>query len=102
TQNRLIRGKIYVTFVNPQAAKEGRPDPLSFGNMAWKPELVVSLPTYFNGANSKQITVQPSFSHVVNLPCLLKFHVTNLPEAVVRRTPMTVNGAIETTGTTQP
>lgn len=89
TVNARMAGKIFVTFVSGNE-ENGRPDPLTFGNMAWKPELVVALPLHFQGENSKQIMVSPCFTHVVNLPILMEFDVTNLGEATNIRTPIEV------------
>lgn len=88
TYNKRVRDTIFLTFMNPDAAKSGVPDPLTFGNMGWKPELVIALPTYFNGANSRQITVQPCFIHSINCPILARFNVKNLDKVTQVRTPV--------------
>ena len=56
--------------------------------MGWKPELVIALPTYFNGANSRQITVQPCFIHSINMPILAHFEVKNIDTVVGSQTPV--------------
>lgn len=91
TQNKKFRGKIFVSFGTKAAMDTNQPDPYHFGNMAWKPELVYSLPTHYQGENSKQITVQPTYAHVVNLPILIRFDVTNLSSAVGDKTSLDVN-----------
>ena len=46
------------------------------------------LPIHRNGANSKELTVQPSFRHVTNLPILIEIDVTGIPETVETRVPV--------------
>jgi hypothetical protein len=86
TLNLNVRGKIYISFGEFGQGKEGVPNPMHFGNMAWKPELTLVLPLHRNGANSKELTVQPSFLHVVNLPILAVFTVENIEAAAVNKT----------------
>lgn len=87
TQNEKMKGKIFITF-GVKGAADGIPHPLHFGNMAWKPEVTVVLPIHRNGANSKELTVQPSFRHVTNLPILIEIDVTGIPETVDTRVPV--------------
>ncbi len=87
TQNEKMKGKIFITF-GVKGAADGIPHPLHFGNMAWKPEVTVVLPIHRNGANSKELTVQPSFRHVTNLPILIEIDVTGIPETVETRVPV--------------
>lgn len=87
TQNDKMKGRIFVTF-GVRGAAEGVPHPLHFGNMAWKPEVTVVLPIHRNGANNKELTVQPSFRHVTNLPILLEITVEGIPETVDTRVPV--------------
>lgn len=96
TQNEAMKGKIFVTF-GVKGAADGVPHPLQFGNMAWKPEVAVVLPIYRNGANNKELTVQPSFRHVNNLPILIEIDVTGIPETFESRVPFKVEGALTTT-----
>lgn len=86
TLNERMAGKIVVSFGEFGTGKEGVPNPMHFGNMAWKPELTLVLPLHRNGANSKELTVQPSFLHVVNLPVMAVFDVVNLSAAAVDKT----------------
>lgn len=85
-----VNGKIFVTF-GASAGSEGTPNPLHFGNMAWKPELTLVLPLHRNGANSKELTVQPSFLHITNLPVLGELVVTGLAELVSSKTAIDFN-----------
>lgn len=101
TQNDKMKGKIFIAFM-PAGVAEGTPHPLQLGNMAWKPEVAVVLPIHRNGANSKELTVQPAFRHVVNTPFLLEIDVTGIPETVETRVPNLVEGALDMTDVTPP
>lgn len=99
TQNEKMHGKIFITF-GVEGAADGVPHPLQFGNMAWKPEVTVVLPIHRNGANSKELTVQPAFRHIPNLPVLLELTVSGIPDTVETRVPVKVEGALTTTPAT--
>lgn len=75
TPNKLMNGKIVMTLKAPNAS-EGVPNVLNFGNMAYQPELVLALPIHRNGANSKELTVQPAFRHITNLPIMSVINIT--------------------------
>lgn len=77
TLNKNMRGKIIMSFGQFDTA-DGVPNPLHFGNAAWKPEITAILPLHRGGANSKEVIVQPSYLHVVNLPVMASVTVTNL------------------------
>jgi hypothetical protein len=79
-----VKDKIFVAFGDFKGS-EGAPNPLHFGNMGWKPEMTLVLPLHRNGANSKELVVQPSFLHVTNCPILGVLTVTNLPEVVASK-----------------
>jgi hypothetical protein len=85
TLNINMRGKIRMSFGEFGEGKEGVPNPMHFGNMAWKPELTLILPLHRNGANSKEITVQPSFLHVVNLPIMGSIDVSGIEDVVTAK-----------------
>ena len=85
TLNINMRGKIRLSFGEFGEGKEGVPNPMHFGNMAWKPELTLILPLHRNGANSKEITVQPSFLHVVNLPIMGSIDVSGIEDVVTAK-----------------
>lgn len=83
TLNERMTGKIIMSF--GQDGNEGVPNPMHFGNMAWKPELTIVLPLHRNGANSKELTVQPSFIHITNLPILASLNVTGISDVVAKK-----------------
>jgi hypothetical protein len=78
TLNKRMKGKLIISF--GQEGKDGVPNPMHFGNFAWRSELALVLPTYRNGANSKELTVTPSFLHIVNLPIMIVMEVIGLSE----------------------
>lgn len=82
TTNKLMKGKIRITFGEFGEGKENTPNPLHFGVMAWKPELTLILPTVRNGSNSREISVSPSFRHIVNLPIMASIDVSGIDEVV--------------------
>jgi hypothetical protein len=85
TLNQRMTGKIVMSFGQEAAGSEGVPNPMHFGNMAWKPELTVVLPLHRNGANSKELTVQPAFLHVTNLPILAVLDITGISDVVAAK-----------------
>lgn len=89
TPNIRMEGKIFVTFLAPNA-EEGVPSPLSFGNMAWSPELALVLPIHRGGANNKELTVQPSYRHITNLPVLAEFFVEGITEVISNKVSLSV------------
>jgi hypothetical protein len=94
-----VRGKIFVTFGVFDGDINAAPNPLHFGCMGWKPELTLTIPIARNGQVSKELTVQPSFLHIVNLPVLIVIEVLNLPD-VLNKVSLNMNSV--TTETTSP
>lgn len=88
TLNVRMKGKIIVSFGHFGEGFEGQPNPMHFGNMAWKPELALVLPLHRNGSNSKELTVQPSFLHVTNLPVMGVLEVSGIPDVVSKKVPL--------------
>lgn len=91
TLDSRVKGKIYVSFGQFGDGNEGQPNPMHFGNMGWKPEITLVLPMTRNGQISKELTVQPSFVHVVNLPILLEYDVIGIEEVVDHKVAMNIN-----------
>ena len=85
TPNEKMKGKINIVFGKSQAStlnSNEKVDPLVFGNMAYKPELVIDLLINRDGQTSKELAVQPSFLHFVNCPVMCSIKVNNLSEAI--------------------
>lgn len=91
TLNKRMTGKIVMSFGEFGTGKEGVPNPMHFGNMAWKPELTLVLPLHRNGANSKELTVQPSFLHVTNLPVMAVVNVDGIADVVASKVPVNMH-----------
>ena len=83
-------GKIVVAFGYFEGT-EGQVCPLHLGNMLWKPELPVVLNMPRNGGYSKELTVQPSFLHIVNCPVLGMLTVTNYDEVMTTKSNLNVD-----------
>lgn len=82
TLNSKMKGKIIMSFGCFGEGFDGIPNPMHFGNMGWKPELTLVLPLHRNGANSKELTVQPSFLHITHLPIMAALDVSGIPDVM--------------------
>lgn len=87
TPDTRMYGKIFLTFAT---AGEGY-QPLSFGNMMWRPELVSELPVSRGGAVINETMVQPAFRHIVNLPILVEINVVGLAQVIRDRVLVNTN-----------
>ena len=83
TPDITVMNKIYIALGYP-GSNQNQLNPLHFGNMLWSPELVLTLPIARGGQISKELTVQPRFRHIVNVPVLGVINVSNLPEAATK------------------
>lgn len=90
TLNINMKDTIVLAF-GTKAAMDGTPDPLHFGNMAWKPELTIVLPLHRNGANSKELTVCPSFRHFGNCPIMSILDIENIQAVIDNKVALAVN-----------
>jgi hypothetical protein len=82
--NRMA-GKIFISFGSADSINSGVPNPLHFGNMAWKPEMTLMMPMTRGQSMVMELTVQPSFRHVNNLPILGVLTVTNIDAVVATK-----------------
>lgn len=78
-----MKGRIFVAF--GYFKDQGTPNPLHFGNMLWKPELTTVLPISRNGQTSKELTVMPSFVHIVNCPVLGQLRVEGISDVIASK-----------------
>ena len=95
-----VANKIFITFGQFDKNINAAPNPLHFGCMAWKPELTITLPISRGGQVSKELTVQPSFLHIVNCPVLAVLNVANIPDAINSVGVPFLTGNTTTTGIT--
>ena len=84
TNNKYMKGKIFISFGIFDESRNTSVHPLQFGNMLWSPELTLILPIARDGSTSKEITVQPRFKHIGNLPILSVLTLTNI-EAITTK-----------------
>ncbi len=94
-----VAGKIFVTFGVFDENRNTAPNPLNFGNLAWSPELTMTVQVTRNGAVSKETVVQPRFRFITNLPILAEFTVINLPN-VINKMPIQFASVTEPVTTT--
>lgn len=89
TPNKRVENKIIMAFGYPKATQSaGSINALHFGAMLWSPELALVLPISRKGQTSKELTVQPRFRHIVNVPVLGVIDVKNLSQVVHKRVPV--------------
>ncbi len=82
TLDSRMTGKLILTFGMETSYNSGVPNPMHFGSMAWKPELTLMMPIVRNGATTMELTVQPSFRHIVNLPVMGSLDVINIQNII--------------------
>lgn len=87
TPDLRMAGKIAIALGYPEQSSNSV-NSLHFGNMLWSPEIVLTLPISRDGKISKELTVQPRFRHIVNVPILGMLQVNGLPEVVSSRIPL--------------
>ncbi len=83
SNDRRMRNKIFVTLTRKGAQA---PDALTYGCMAWMPELTSAIDMTRNGAISREVMVQPRKLHVPMLPVLACVNVSNLSLALAEKT----------------
>lgn len=84
TLDNRVAGKVFITFGDFSGDNNAQLNPLHFGAMAWKPELTLVMPISRNGQISKELTVSPSFLHIVNLPILGVIEVSGIEDSLSR------------------
>ena len=82
TLDNRMTGKLIITFGMETSYNSGVPNPLHFGAMAWKPELTLMMPIVRNGATTMELTVQPSFRHIVSLPVMGSLDVVGIENII--------------------
>lgn len=85
TLDRRMTGKVIFSLGAASAENSGVPCPLHLGSMAWKPELTLSMPTWRNGATANELTVSPSFRHILNLPVMGVLDVQNISAVISKK-----------------
>jgi hypothetical protein len=85
TLDNRVTGKIFLSFGQFDSDLNSKPNPLHFGCMGWKPEMTLTLPISRDGQISKELTVQPSFLHIVNMPIMGELTVQNISQVVASK-----------------
>lgn len=91
TLDSRMSGKIVMSFGMETSYNSGVPNPLHFGAMAWKPELTLMMPINRNNAVSYELTVSPSYRHVVNLPVMGYLTVSNIDTIIADKATVNVS-----------
>lgn len=93
TLDNRMTGKLFISFGNFGGENQGVPDWLHFGNLGWRPELVLNLPISRQGTVSRELVVQPSFLHVTHLPILIEINVSGIEDVVNEKVAITAQTA---------
>ena len=80
-----MQGKLVIALGYPTGG-ENRLNPMHFGNMLWSPEVTLVIPVSRSGQISKELTVQPRFRHIVNVPVMGMVEVSGIPGVVSTKT----------------
>jgi hypothetical protein len=73
-----MKGKLYMTFGDFSETRNTDINPLSWGFMAWAPEVTIVTDMIRNGAKSVELAVSPRYLHVNNLPILCELDITGI------------------------
>lgn len=93
TLDSRMNGQIAITFGT--TANDGTPNPLHFGNMAWRPEMTLLMPMVRNGSSVMELTVQPQFEHIPNLPILGWVTVSGIKDIIASKATVNINQVAE-------
>ena len=80
TKNPKVSGRIFVTFGVFDANRNSAPNPLNFGNNVWAPTISYEVTKTTNNAVNRELHNNPRFAHIIHLPVLSVFNVTDVAE----------------------
>lgn len=80
--NAQLHGKIYLTFHHIDETRNTAPNPLSFGCMAYMPDVVFNLNITRNGSHNRELCVHPRHKAIVLSPVMGLIHVRNITNAL--------------------
>lgn len=95
TLNKNMKGKLYMTFGDFSESRNTDINPLSWGFMAWAPEVTIVTDMIRNGAKSVELAVSPRYLHVNNLPILCELDITGI-EKIGQALPIQVANTVVT------
>jgi hypothetical protein len=87
-----MAGKLIFSFGQEAAVNSGVPNALHFGMMGYRPELTVMIPVSRGGSTSMELTVHPSFRHVINCPIMGYLEISGIEDVVADK--VTVNTTV--------
>ena len=93
TVDARMRNTIFMTFGDYSEESAGKFNPMQFGHFLVKPEVTTNLQISRGDETLREMTTQPSYHHLANLPVLVKVNVTNL-EAVLAKNPIATIDAV--------
>lgn len=77
TLDPAIANKIFISFVVLDENRNSQVNPLNFGNCVWSPTLSYEATITRGGATSRELHNNPRFLHLVHLPILASFQITD-------------------------
>lgn len=86
-----MQNKIVVGFGYPGQVSTDAVQPFHFGSFLWSPDLAMVVQISREGRTSKELTVQPRFRHIVNLPVMAVLNVSGIEAVVGKRVPLDAN-----------
>lgn len=86
-----MQNKIVIGFGYPNQTSTDGVCPFHFGSFLWSPDLAMVVQVSREGRTSKELTVQPRFRHIVNLPVMVVLNVTGLEQVIGKRVPLDAN-----------
>lgn len=86
-----MQNKIVIGFGYPGQVSTDAVQPFHFGSFLWSPDLAMVVQVSREGRTSKELTVQPRFRHIVNLPVMAVLTVTGIERVVGKRVPLDAN-----------
>ena len=80
TKNPKVSGRMFITFGVFDANRNSAPNPLNFGNNVWAPTISYEVTKTTNNAVNRELHNNPRFAHIIHLPILSVFNVTDVAE----------------------
>jgi hypothetical protein len=81
-----MRGRLFITFSVMDDNRNVVPNPLSFGNRLWAPELALTANISRGNTFSKESVVQPRYLFIMNCPIMVALTVENIPAVLSKVT----------------
>lgn len=78
TKNPKMRGKMYLTFGIFDSKRNTEVNVFNFGNCVWSPTLSFDIVKTTNNATSLELYNNPRFAHIIHLPILTEFIITDV------------------------